>query len=100
MARPLRILLAGGWYHVTSRGNRRQAIYRTDPGRRRFMGLVAELPERLGVDAHAFVLMGSHQHLLLPLPEPHQSDALRWLHVRGNSRFNPVHHGSGRLGSR
>ena len=26
MARPFRILVAGGWYHVTSRGNRREAM--------------------------------------------------------------------------
>jgi hypothetical protein len=29
MARPLRILLAGGWYHVVSRGNRREALFWT-----------------------------------------------------------------------
>ena len=27
MTRPLRINLAGRWYHVTARGNNRQAIY-------------------------------------------------------------------------
>ena len=27
MTRPLRINLAGGWYHVIARGNNRQAIY-------------------------------------------------------------------------
>jgi hypothetical protein len=42
MATPLRILVAGGGYHVTSRGNRREAIYRTDADRWRFLGLVAE----------------------------------------------------------
>ena len=30
MIRPLRINLAGGWYHVTARGNNRQAIYDDD----------------------------------------------------------------------
>jgi len=30
MTRPLRINLAGGWYHVTARGNNRQAIYDDD----------------------------------------------------------------------
>jgi hypothetical protein len=31
---------------VTNRGNRREALYRTDTDQRRFLGLVAELPER------------------------------------------------------
>ncbi|MBM3878040.1 MAG: addiction module toxin RelE, partial [Verrucomicrobia bacterium] len=30
MARPLRIALAGGRYHVTARGNERRAIFRDD----------------------------------------------------------------------
>jgi putative transposase len=30
MARPLRIEKAGGWYHVTARGNERKSIYRDD----------------------------------------------------------------------
>ena len=33
MVRPLRIELAGGLYHVTSRGDRREAIYRDDQDR-------------------------------------------------------------------
>lgn len=97
MARPLRILLAGGWYHVTSRGNRREAIYRTDTDRRRFLGLVAELPERFGVEVHAFVLMDNHYHLVVRTPEPNLSDAMRWLHVTYSSRFNWAHRQCGHL---
>ncbi|RPI65744.1 MAG: hypothetical protein EHM38_11250 [Geobacteraceae bacterium] len=33
MSRPLRIELAGGLYHVTSRGDRREAIYGNDQDR-------------------------------------------------------------------
>ena len=33
MSRPLRIELAGGLYHVTSRGDRREAIYRDQQDR-------------------------------------------------------------------
>jgi hypothetical protein len=54
MARPLRILVAGGWYQVTSRRNRREAIYRTEADRRRFLGLVSELPVRFELEVHAF----------------------------------------------
>jgi len=32
MARPLRIEVEGGMYHVTSRGDRREAIYEDDEG--------------------------------------------------------------------
>ena len=60
MARPLRILVEGGWYHVTARGNRREALFFNDTDRRRFLGRVAELPERFGLEVHAFVLMSNH----------------------------------------
>lgn len=35
---------------MTSRGSRREAIYRTDTDRRRFLELVAELQERSGLE--------------------------------------------------
>ena len=57
MARRLRLHVPDGWYHVMSRGNGEEVIYCTDEDRRRFLGLVAELPERFGTEIHAFVLM-------------------------------------------
>jgi putative transposase len=62
MASPLRILVAGGWNHATSRGNRLEAIYRSDTDRRRFLDLVMKLPERFGAGVHAFVLIDNHNH--------------------------------------
>jgi len=37
MARPLRIDRAGGWYHVTARGNEQKRIYRDDHDREHFL---------------------------------------------------------------
>jgi hypothetical protein len=50
--------------------------------------LVAELPERFGMEVHAFVLMDNHYHLVVRTPEPNLSEAMRWLHVSYSSRFN------------
>jgi hypothetical protein len=49
MGRPLRIERAGGWYHVTGRGNERKSIYRDNRDRFHFIGLVAEMVRRFGV---------------------------------------------------
>jgi REP element-mobilizing transposase RayT len=46
----------GGGYHVTARGNERRAIFLDHRDRERFVGLLAELPGRFGVRAHAYVL--------------------------------------------
>ena len=91
MSRPLRILVAGGWYHIVSRGNRREALFLDDADRRRFLALMAELPERFRLEIHAFVLMDNHYHLVLRTPEANLSHAIRWLNVSYSSRFNWAH---------
>lgn len=97
MARPLRINVAGGWYHVMSRGNGGEALYRTETDRRRFLGLVAELPERFGTEVHAFVLMDNHYHLLLRCRRAELSEALRWLQTAYAIRFNWAHRRRGHV---
>jgi len=42
MARPLRLELSGGVYHVTSRGDRREDIYLSDADREMWLGVFAE----------------------------------------------------------
>ena len=39
MARPLRIEYAGALYHITSRGNAQEAIYRNDEDRKQNQGV-------------------------------------------------------------
>jgi hypothetical protein len=46
MARPLRIEVAGAWDHRMNRGHRGGALFLEGAHRRRFLGAVAELPER------------------------------------------------------
>ena len=43
MARPLRIELSGALYHVTSRGNAQENIYRDDTDRAQFYTVLAEV---------------------------------------------------------
>jgi REP element-mobilizing transposase RayT len=81
MTRPLRINLAGGWYHVTARGNERRALYRDEEDRGHFLNLVGEMGERFQVHLHAYVLMANHYHLLLELPEGNLSGGMQWLNV-------------------
>lgn len=46
MARPLRIEFPGAFYHLTERGDRREAIYEDDADRLVFLDLVAEVVAR------------------------------------------------------
>src|SRR2546428_1322216 len=97
MARPLRVERAGGWYHVTARGNERKAIYRDEPDRRHFCELLAEMTGRFRLRLHAFVLMDNHYHLLLELRQANLSRALQWLNVSYSVWFNRRHRRSGHL---
>jgi REP element-mobilizing transposase RayT len=91
MARALRIHVADGWYHVVSRGSGGRAIYRDDDDRRRFLDLVSELPERFGVEIHAFVLMDNHYHLLVRCRRTSLSETLRWMQTSYAVHFNLAH---------
>ncbi len=97
MARPLRIERAGGWYHLTSRGNDRKAIFRQDADRRHFLELLAELVARFRVRLHSYVLMDNHYHLLLELTEPNLSRAMQWLTLSYSMWFNRRHQRTGHL---
>jgi REP element-mobilizing transposase RayT len=97
MARPLRIERAGGWYHVTARGNERRAIYRDDRDRRHFCELLGEMVQRFSVRLHAYVLMENHYHLILELTESNLSRAAQWLNVSYSVWFNRRHERSGHL---
>ena len=89
MARPLRIEIPGGCYHVTARGNERRNIFRDEADRRHFVELLAELPERFGTVLHAYVVMPNHFHLVLETPAANLSRTGQWLNV-SYSRSNGV----------
>lgn len=46
MARPLRLELAGGLYHITSRGDGREDIYRTDADRNTWLTVRGQVCQR------------------------------------------------------
>jgi putative transposase len=77
VARPLRLQIPGGIYHVRARGNSRAAVYRDDRGRRTFLELFERVVDRFEWNCHAYYLMGNHYHLLLRTPLPNVSSGMR-----------------------
>jgi putative transposase len=88
MARPLRIDVAGGWYHVMSRGIERRAIFLDNSYCFHFLDLLGEMTSRFNVEVHAYVLMGNHYHLILRTPEANASQTMQWLNVSYSAWFN------------
>ena len=91
MPRQLRIEYPGAHYHVMSRGDRRQAIYRDDKDRIRFLETLEECCDKTGWLIHAYVLMGNHYHLLLETPEANLVTGMKWFQGVYTQRFNRRH---------
>ncbi|MFN2466850.1 MAG: transposase [Gaiellaceae bacterium] len=79
MPRGPRVQIAGGFFHVTTRGNRRQPIYHDEIDRERFLGLLELVVKRLGWRCHAYCLMGNHYHCLVETPEKNLSTGMHLL---------------------
>jgi putative transposase len=96
MSRPLRIEFPGAVYHVTSRGDRREAIYLDDADRSAQLAVIAQAMERFDAQVLAYCLMGNHFHLVLHTRQANLSRLMR--HVNGvytqayNRRHNLVGH--------
>ncbi len=88
MAPALRVAVPGGWYHMVSRGHRRERIFLIDDDRRAFLGRLAEFPKRFHVEGHAFVQMDNHYYLLVRPAAGNLSRAIQWLRLTHSVRFN------------
>ena len=91
MARPLRIELAGGLYHITSRGDRRETIYRDDDDRQGWLTLLGEVCSRFNWRCHAYCEMTNHYHLVVETPDANLSKGMRQLNGVYTQQFNRRH---------
>lgn len=88
MARSLRIEFPGAFYHVTSRGNRKQPIFISDDDRYFFLNCLREAHERFGVIIHAYSLMENHYHLFLETPRGSLSRIMHLINLKYSTYFN------------
>lgn len=95
MSRPLRLELAGGVYHVTSRGDGREDIYLSDADRLAWLDVFGQVCKRFNWVCHAWCQMSNHYHILIETPEANLSQGMRQLNGVYTQRFNRVH---GRVG--
>jgi len=91
MARPLRIEYPGAIYHITSRGNARQPIFRDDKDREVLLEILGVVVVRYNWLCHAYCLMNNHYHLLIETPEGNLSQGMRQLNGIYTQRFNRKH---------
>src|SRR5215213_10044013 len=97
MARPLRIEFPGALYHVTSRGNERRRIFRSDRDRKQFVEFLGRAAKRFGWSITAWVLMTNHFHIVIRTPQPNLSRGMQWLNGSYADWFNRRYERSGHL---
>jgi len=88
MARPLRLELSGGIYHVTSRGDGREDIFLDDQDRMQWLEVFGQVCERFNWVCHAWCQMTNHYHLLIETPEANLAQGMRQLNGVYTQRFN------------
>ena len=97
MARKLRVEYPGAIYHVMNRGDRREAIFRDEADRQRFVETLGEACARGGWQVHAYCLMSNHFHLVVETPQPTLVAGMKWLLGTYTGRFNRRHRLIGHL---
>jgi REP element-mobilizing transposase RayT len=88
MARPPRNFVAGGVYHVFSRGSNRQAVFSYDSDRTDFFTCLERVVRRHELRCLAYCLMPNHYHLVIETLDGALSPAMKALNGRYALRFN------------
>jgi len=97
MARPLRITYPGAFYHVTSRGNERKDIFKSQRDRERFLEYLESATQRYNAVIHVYCMMDNHYHLLLETPSGNLPQIMRHLNGAYTTYFNVKRKRSGHL---
>ena len=65
MARRIRLYYDHAIYHISIRGNNRQAILRADEDKNAFLATLSKFKGRFGFKLYSFVIMDNHSHLVV-----------------------------------
>ena len=82
------------WYHLTSRGDRREAIFEDDEDRQRFLDTVAERYNRV---CNTYCLMGNHYRPVVETIEGNLSPGMQQLNGVYTQAWNRHHGRTGHL---
>lgn len=97
MSRPLRLQLLGALYHITSRGERRNDIYRSDSDRLVWLSLLGETCARFNFAALAYCQMNNHYHILLETTNGGLSRGMCHFNGKYSQYFNRKHNLAGHV---
>jgi REP-associated tyrosine transposase len=97
MSRPLRIEYEGACYHVTSRGNERRNIYKTDEDRIKFLEYLESACKKYEAIIIAYCLMTNHYHLLIKTMKANLGRFMHYINMSYTNYYNRKKKRSGHL---
>lgn len=97
MARPVRIEYPGAVYHVITRGNNRQPIFKDDHDRGTYLEKLFFYCEQKEVELLCYCLLTNHVHLLLHTPQGKLSKMMQPFQTSYTVYFNRRHRHTGHV---
>lgn len=97
MARPIRIEYPGAVYHVITRGNNRQRIFKDDRDRRAYLEKLSFYCQEKEVELLCYCLLTNHVHLLLETPQGNLSKMMQAFQTSYTVYFNRRHRHTGHV---
>jgi REP element-mobilizing transposase RayT len=88
MARQPRIEVPGGLYHIISRGNNRQRIFRSHEDNLKFTSMIGQQKAKRPFYLYAYCLMPNHAHLLIERQDDKISRIMQGLLTGYSQYFN------------
>ena len=80
-----------GLYHVGAQGSDNRYLFLGDASRVSFLDRLATACRRFELRLASYVLMGSHYHMVVRIPDARLSDALQQLHTAHSRDLNRSH---------
>lgn len=97
MARPCRLQAENCFYHITSRGDGRKAIYKSERDCEKFLEYLAVAKDKFKFYVHAYCLMTNHYHLFIETTQANLSRIMQYLNTAYTVYYNVKRKKSGHL---
>jgi len=91
MVRPLRVSFENAFYHITSRGNRREKIFYSDKDKEVFLKKLKETLIKYSMICQAYCLMDNHYHLFIKTTQLNLSQGIHYLNSSYANCFRNKH---------
>lgn len=97
LVRNVRLWFEGAKYHVTSRGNRKSALFLEEEDYQKYLDIVEETRMRYPFQLHTFCLMTNHTHLQLKTLETPLGVIMKNLNTKYAKYFNKKYEFTGHV---